>query len=54
MVQNAQLDNERTQLNYRVEQLKDSMEEQEEELYRVKREYKEKCQVRFDYLCSLI
>ncbi|XP_039254802.1 leucine-rich repeat flightless-interacting protein 2-like [Styela clava] len=44
MVQNAQLDNERTQLNYRVEQLKDFMEEQEDKFYRLKKDYKEKSQ----------
>lgn len=44
MVQNAQLDNERMQLNYRVEQLKDIMEENEDKFYRLKKDFKEKNQ----------
>lgn len=44
MVQNAQLDNERMQLNYRVEQLKDVMEEHEDKFYRLKKNCKERTQ----------
>merc|ERR1719322_2340926 len=38
MVQNAQLDNERTQLIYQTQQLRDLLEEQEDEFYRLKKE----------------
>nr|CAB3267250.1 thyroid receptor-interacting protein 11 [Phallusia mammillata] len=44
MLQIAQLDNERTQLYYQSQQLQDLMEEQEEELYRLRKEHKRTCQ----------
>lgn len=45
MVQNAQLDNEKATLNYRVETMKDLLEEQDEELYRLRATHKATCQV---------
>jgi len=45
MLQIAQLDNERSQLQYQTQQLQDLMEEQEDELYRLKREHTKSCQV---------
>jgi len=43
MVQNAQLDNERAQLSYQCENLRDIMEEQEDEFYRLKKEHRQTC-----------
>ncbi len=45
MVQNAQLDNERTQLTYHTQQLRDLLEEQDDQFYRLKKEHRDKCQV---------
>ncbi|XP_078488900.1 uncharacterized protein LOC100175136 [Ciona intestinalis] len=44
MVQTAQLDNEKTQLHYQTQKLLDSLEEQEDDFYRLKKKHKEKCQ----------
>ncbi|XP_078703777.1 leucine-rich repeat flightless-interacting protein 2-like isoform X19 [Branchiostoma floridae x Branchiostoma belcheri] len=43
MVSNAQLDNEKTTLQYQVDILKDKLEIQEESMNELQREYKEKC-----------
>lgn len=43
MVQNAQLDNERAQLSYQCENLRDIMEEQEDDFYRLKKEHRQTC-----------
>jgi nucleoid-associated protein YejK len=48
MMTNAQLDNEKHALVYKVELLKDQLEEQEETLTELQRQYKDKSRV---YLC---
>ena len=45
MVQNASLDNERAQLSYQCENLRDIMEEQEDDFYRLKKEHRQTCSV---------
>ena len=47
MVQSAQLDNEKSQLHYQTQFLKDLLEEQEDDLYRLTAEHKSTCQVMF-------
>ena len=43
MVQNAQLDNEKSALTYQVELLKDKIEDIEENMAQLQREHKDKC-----------
>lgn len=43
MVQNAQLDNEKSALTYHVELLKDKIEDLEESLAQLQREHRDKC-----------
>lgn len=43
MVQNAQLDNEKSALTYHVELLKDKIEDLEETLTQLQRDHKDKC-----------
>lgn len=45
MVSNAQFDNEKSNLMYQVDTLKDSLSELEELLSESRREYEEKCKV---------
>ncbi len=45
MVSNAQLDNEKTNMMYEVDTLKDSLMELEEMLFETRRELEEKCKV---------
>ncbi|XP_049281199.1 leucine-rich repeat flightless-interacting protein 2 isoform X1 [Anopheles funestus] len=46
MIANAQLDNERSSLNYQIQLLKDKLEEVEESHSQLQREYREKCRDR--------
>lgn len=46
MIANAQLDNERSSLNYQIQLLKDKLEEVEESHTQLQREYREKCRDR--------
>lgn len=46
MMMNAQLDNEKHSLVYKVELMKDQVEEMEESFTQLQREYKDKCRVR--------
>ncbi|XP_035902585.1 leucine-rich repeat flightless-interacting protein 2 isoform X2 [Anopheles stephensi] len=46
MIANAQLDNERSSLNYQIQLLKDKLEEVEESHAQLQREYREKCRDR--------
>ncbi|XP_058127882.1 leucine-rich repeat flightless-interacting protein 2 isoform X2 [Anopheles ziemanni] len=46
MIANAQLDNERSSLNYQIQLLKDKLEEMEESHTQLQREYREKCRDR--------
>lgn len=52
MVSNAQLDNEKNNLMYQVDTLKDSLMELEELLSESRREYDEKVKVRRPLLCT--
>lgn len=45
MVQSAQLENERSQLQYQTQLLKDILEDQEDQFYRLSAEHKTTCQV---------
>lgn len=45
MMTNAQLDNEKRTAVYQVDLLKDRLEEQDETLVEIQREYKDKCRV---------
>lgn len=47
MVSNAQLDNDKANLIYQVDTLKDIIEEMEEQMAEMKRELEEKSKVRF-------
>ena len=49
MVQSAQLDNERAQLHYQTQLLKDLLEEQEDNFYRLNAEHRSTCQVSLCY-----
>ena len=52
MVQSAQLDNERAQLHYQTELLKDLLEEEEDDFYRLSAEHRSTCQVWFE--CKIV
>lgn len=49
MMMNAQLDNEKHSLVYKVELMKDQVEEMEESFTQLQREYKDKCRVRIPW-----